>query len=119
MKIWLNELKEGDKFWFARLDSPMECIIIGDASNPDYKMPRLRIKSVETPELIFELFVNQYVWSTEDEAISEILERIIKKRIDAILQKQIIEDNIKLYDEIIEKYKDHGKQNNKENNSES
>ena len=47
-------------------------------------MSRLKIQSVETPELEFKLFVNQYVWSSKEEAISELLERIIKKRVDII-----------------------------------
>ena len=76
MKIWLNNLKEGDIFYYIVLHTVLKCKHLGNANNIDYKMPMIKFKILEgwPNELInilgdeHELFVNKYVYDNEEEA---------------------------------------------------
>ena len=45
MKVWLNDLKEGDIFYFPStiLMETLKCKHLGDAHNMNYKMSRIKI----------------------------------------------------------------------------
>lgn len=81
MKIWLDNLKEGDEFWTSHPSMGVyKCLHCGSANNPDYKMPRIKVKVLEAPHIslpldVFdnsEMFVNTDVYDNYNEASSEL-----------------------------------------------
>ena len=44
MKIWLNDLKEGDEFYHIIIDEVYKCKHLGDAHNINFRMPRIKFK---------------------------------------------------------------------------
>ena len=89
MKVWLNELKEGDTFYFPStiLCSVLKCEHLGDAHNMNYKMSRIKYKVLEgCPQSIKEifkdtqeLFVNQYVYDNYESAHAELIKKLTKE----------------------------------------
>lgn len=89
MKVWLNELKEGDTFYFPStiLCSVLKCEHLGDAHNMNYKMSRIKFRILEgcpqSIEEIFkdtqELFVNQYVYDNYESAYTELIKKLTKE----------------------------------------
>ena len=89
MKVWLNELKEGDTFYFPStiLCSVLKCEHLGDAHNMNYKMSRIKYKVLEgCPQSIKEifkdtqeLFVNQYVYDNYESAYAELIKKLTKE----------------------------------------
>lgn len=84
MKVWLNDLKEGDIFYFIIRHNIYKCEHLGDAHNMNYKMSRIKYKILENNNLDYlgerETFVNQYVYDDYTSAIEGIIE-IIKEDI--------------------------------------
>ena len=114
MKIWLNDLKPGDRFWDVTLNDALEFEIIGDAHNMNFKMSRFKIKDIKN-DIELETFVNHYVYSTQKEAIEELLADVIKRRIIATAKKMEAECEIHDCEEIINRYKNYDEQNIEEN----
>ena len=89
MKVWLNELKEGDTFYFPStiLCSVLKCEHLGDAHNMNYRMSRIKYKVLEGyPQSIGEifkdtqeLFVNQYVYDNYESAYAELIKKLTKE----------------------------------------
>ena len=89
MKVWLNELKEGDTFYFPStiLCSVLKCEHLGDAHNMNYKMSRIKFRILEgCPQSIGEifkdtqeLFVNQYVYDNYESAYTELIKKLTKE----------------------------------------
>jgi len=86
MKVWLNDLKEGDIFYWActLLCSVLKCEHLGDAHNMNYKMSRIKFKILEGCDEILikalgntnELFVNQYVYDDYESAYKELINKL-------------------------------------------
>ena len=77
MKVWLNNLKEGDIFYHIIWDNVYKCEHLGDAHNMNFKMSRIKYKILDNDTILFnenllgpihEAFVNQYVYDNYDEA---------------------------------------------------
>ena len=70
MKVWLNDLKEGDKFYHILLDNVYQCEHLGDAHNMNFKMSRIKFEILDDETIfnedllgnVHEAFVNQYVY---------------------------------------------------------
>lgn len=92
MKIWLNDAKEGDDFYGIINHQIIKCKHLGDAHNMDFKMPM--IKCEDENHNIYELFVNQYVYETIEEA-NEGLILEVKKELNVINTK-IFNEEIQL-----------------------
>lgn len=108
MKIWLNDLKEGDEFYYISAFGVLRVVHCGDAHNRNFRMSRIKIKVVDSDSTIDELeaFVNQYVYTEEKEAVEEYLKTLLEKR-DALQEKaDDILDEIKELDRNIEKQKE-------------
>ena len=86
MKVWLNDLKEGDIFYWTctLLCSVLKCEHLGDAHNMNYKMSRIKFKILEGCDEILikalgntnELFVNQYVYDDYESAYKELINKL-------------------------------------------
>ena len=104
MKVWLNDLKEGDIFYLPStvLGEVLKCEHLGDAHNMNYRMSRIKYKVLEgyndnIKEALgdtSELFVNQYVYTDYDTANEALIEEL-KKELD-ICQTSIIEHKKKI-----------------------
>ena len=70
MKVWLNDLKPGDKFWICDWTGPREVEIVGPDNDPSFAMSRWKL-SDETST-----FVNHYVFTTKEEAIDDFLPKL-------------------------------------------
>ena len=89
MKVWLNELKEGDTFYFPStiLCSVLKCEHLGDAHNMNYKMSRIKYKILDECDDSIkealgdsnEMFVNQYVYTDYDSAKEELIKKLNKE----------------------------------------
>ena len=82
MKVWLNDLKPGDKFWKCNWEGPQEVEIVGPDHDSSFAMARWKL-SDGTSE-----FVNHYVFTTKKEAIDYFLPSL-KKQLE-ILEKRLI-----------------------------
>lgn len=81
MKIWLNNLKEGDTFYIIFDYNVCKCKHLGDAKNPNYLMSRIKYEMYDDNVTTNgELFVNQYVYEDEETA-KECLKRLIDNKI--------------------------------------
>ena len=88
MKIWLNDLKEGDIFYHILLDKVYKCEHLGDAHNTNFKMSRIKFKILDidvnnvniSDECLFtdiqEAFVNQYVYDDYESAKEDCINNI-------------------------------------------
>lgn len=84
MKVWLNNLKEGDIFYHILLDKVYKCKHLGDAHNMNFKMSRIKFEILDN-DIIFnenllgnihEAFVNQYVYDNYNEALEALKEKL-------------------------------------------
>ena len=89
MKVWLNNLKEGDIFYWASsvLSSVLKCEHLGDAHNMNYKMSRIKYKILDGCNDSIkdslrdsnEMFVNQYVYTDYESAKEELIKKLNKE----------------------------------------
>ena len=70
MKVWLNDLKPGDKFWVCNWKGPREIEIVGPDNDPSFAMPRWKLSDESST------FVNRYVFTTKEEAIDDFLPKL-------------------------------------------
>jgi hypothetical protein len=102
MKIWLNNLKEGDIFYHIVLRKVWKCLHLGDAHNMSYKMPSIKFRYLnEWPKELdnvlrgeHEAFVNQYVYDNEEEAQEALMKKLKKELFD--IQTKIIDTKVRL-----------------------
>ena len=102
MKIWLNDLKEGDEFYHIIIDEVYKCKHLGDAHNINFRMPRIKFRILDDTDLVKilnkafgeerEAFVNQYVYDNFDEAEAE-LRKQIQNDLEYVLTQQIVYKN--------------------------
>ena len=84
MKVWLNNLKEGDIFYHILLDRVCKCKHLGDAHNMNFKMSRIKFEILDDETIfnedllgnVHEAFVNQYVYDNKEEAEKECLSKL-------------------------------------------
>ena len=92
MKVWLNDLKEGDIFYHILLDNVYKCKHLGDAHNMNFKMSRIKFEILDKDIMfndIHEAFVNQYVYDDYEDAKNACIEEIkdeIKNTEESILK---------------------------------
>ena len=88
MKVWLNNLKEGDIFYHILLDNVYQCEHLGDAHNMNFRMPRIKYEIIEGDynKLLFdifgdnhEVFVNQYVYDDYESAEEACIDDLKKE----------------------------------------
>lgn len=122
MKVWLNNLKEGNIFYHIMLHNIYKCRHLGDAHNMNFRMNRIKFEILgddnNTSSLLktligndHEAFVNQYVYDDYDSAV-EALKEELQSDLDLtlksiILKKREIEDlehEVKEIKKLIEKY---------------
>jgi hypothetical protein len=73
MKVWLNDLKPGDKFWVCDWEGPREVEILGPDPDPSYAMARWKLSDGSST------FVNHYVFTTKEETIDAFLPSLRKQ----------------------------------------
>jgi predicted RNase H-like nuclease (RuvC/YqgF family) len=86
MKVWLNNLKEGDIFYHIIMNHIYKCKHLGDAHNMNFKMSRIKYKIIDgdNTKLLFDIFgddheafVNQYVYDDYESALEELKKEIV------------------------------------------
>lgn len=104
MKVWLNDLKEGDIFYHIMMNRIYKCKHLGDAHNMNFKMSRIKYEIIDgdNTKLLFDLFgddheafVNQYVYDDYESAFEEV-----KKELDTEINN--LECTIEKYKETID-----------------
>ena len=80
MKVWLNDLKPGDKYWVCDWEGPREVEILGPDPDPSFAMARWKLSDESST------FVNRYVFTTKEEAIDDFLPKL--RRQLEILEKK-------------------------------
>ena len=104
MKVWLNNLKEGDIFYHIMMNRIYKCKHLGDAHNMNFKMSRIKYEIIDgdNTKLLFDLFgddheafVNQYVYDDYESAFEEV-----KKELDTEINN--LECTIEKYKETID-----------------
>ena len=91
MKVWLNDLKEGDIFYHILLDRVCKCKHLGDAHNMNFKMSRIKFEILDDETIfnedllgnVHEAFVNQYVYDDYESAEEACIDNL-KKEIKSI-----------------------------------
>jgi hypothetical protein len=73
MKVWLNDLKPGDKFWTCSWEGPREVKIVVPDPDPSYAMARWKLSDGSST------FVNHHVFTTKEEAIDAFLPKLRKQ----------------------------------------
>lgn len=129
MKIWLNDLKEGDIFYQILLHNVYKCKHLGDAANPNFRMSRIKFEILNDDSLTklindtfgnnHEAFVNQYVYDTFEEAEAELriqsqdeLEKVLLQKISYKQKLDYLDNEEKRLRKFIEDYdKEHNKEN--------
>ena len=85
MKVWLNDLKEGDIFYHIMMNRIYKCKHLGDAHNMNFKMSRIKYEIIDgdNTKLLFDLFgddheafVNQYVYDDYNSALEALKEKL-------------------------------------------
>lgn len=104
MKVWLNDLKEGDIFYHILLDNIYKCEHLGNANNMNFKMSRIKFKILDEHIInkdilgnIHEAFVNQYVYTDYDSAFKELKEKLnndLESTLNLIFDKKSELDNL-------------------------
>ena len=87
MKVWLNNLKPGDKFWTYDWKGPREVEIVGQDINPSFIMPRWKLNNGTS------ILVNRYVFTTKEEAVNDYLPKLKEKL--SKLEKEFMVNNFK------------------------
>ena len=104
MKIWLNNLKEGDIFYHIMMNHIYKCKHLGDAHNMNFRMSRIKYEIIDgdNTKLLFDIFgddheafVNQYVYDDYESALEEL-----KKELDTEINN--LECTIEKYKETID-----------------
>jgi len=135
MKIWLNNLKEGDIFYHIMYNKVCKCKHLGDVHNMNYRMPMVKSEILEEKDLgfntssylyddnKFEVFVNQYVYDNVEEATQALLEKLendLKDVQDQIRKNKLELENLLLLENKLKNIlKENDGKNNKENIKES
>ncbi len=128
MKVWLNDLKEGDEFYWPNtiLGNVLKCEHLGDAHNMNFRMPRIKYKILEgcndnVKKIldVNELFVNTYVYTDYDSAYEVLIDKLkeqLKNTKDSIIEHKrrilLCEEHAEYLEKIINNYE---RKNNKEN----
>ena len=88
MKVWLNNLKEGDIFYHIMMNHIYKCKHLGDAHNMNFKMSRIKYKIIDgdNTKLLFDIFgddheafVNQYVYDDYESAEEACIDDLKKE----------------------------------------
>lgn len=87
MKVWLNDLNEGDIFYHILLDNVYKCKHLGDAHNMNFKMSRIKFEILDKNIIfnenllgnIHEAFVNQYVYDDYESAKEACIDDLKKE----------------------------------------
>ena len=98
MKVWLNNLKPGDKFWKYDWEGPREVEIVSSDVDSSFIMPRWKLNDGTST------FVNHYVFTTKEEAINDYLPKLkeeLEKLEETLAYTQI---EIDVYKEQIANY---------------
>lgn len=88
MKVWLNDLKPGDKFWVCDWGGAREVEILGPDPDPAFLMGRVKLSNG------YSMFVNQHVFTTKEEAIDNFLPDLRKQL--SILEKRYEQTGIEI-----------------------
>ena len=96
MKVWLNDLKPGDKFWLCSWEGPREVTILGP--DPSFKMPRWKLSNGAST------FVNHHVFTTKEEAIDDHLPKLRQQLELLKTQEARIDFEIRMCKQQIENY---------------
>jgi len=105
MKVWLNNLKEGDIFYHILLDNVYKCKHLGDAHNMNFRMPRIKFEILDKNIMfnenllgnIREAFVNQYVYDdyeSAEEAYIDNLKKELKSIKESIARHKTAIENL-------------------------
>lgn len=103
MKIWLNDLKEGDIFYHIMLYHVYKCKHLGGANNMNFRMPRIKFEIIDDGTLLMkdifgpehEAFVNQYVYDDYNSALEQLKKELKNELNKTISSIQIHEKDIK------------------------
>jgi len=120
MKVWLNDLNEGDIFYHILLDNVYKCKHLGDAHNMNFKMSRIKFEILDKNIIfnenllgnIHEAFVNQYVYDDYESAkeaciddlkkeLKSIKESIVKHKTTIVnleTREQMLKERISNYE---------------------
>lgn len=119
MKVWLNNLKEGDIFYHIILDKVYKCKHLGDANNMNFKMSRIKFEILDKDTMFnenHEAFVNQYVYDdyeSAQEACIDNLKKELKRIKEAIIQFKAAIVNLETKEQTLkEKINNYGRTNN-------
>lgn len=100
MRVWLNDLKIGDSFWYHNYRTVKHGTITEKVSGGKYCMERWLLDTGD------EMFVNQYGFTTHAEALKELFSHITKEVTSKSLQISIlvgdIESLVKLCEPLID-----------------
>ena len=122
MKVWLNDLKEGDIFYHIIFDKVYKCKHLGDAHNMNFKMSRIKFEILDDG-YIYEAFVNQYVYDdyeSAEEAYIDDLKKELKSIKESIVSHKTEIENLEIREQTLkEKISNYERKNNKENRTES
>lgn len=81
MKVWLNNLKPGDKFWVCDWEGPREVTIVGPDDDNTFIMSRWKLSNGTST------FVNHHVFTTKEEAISDFIPKL-EKQLEILEKKE-------------------------------
>lgn len=127
MKVWLNNLKEGDIFYHILLDKVYKCKHLGDAHNMNFKMSRIKFEILDKDTIfnenllgnIHEAFVNQYVYDdyeSAEEACINDLKKELKSIKESIVSHKTEIANLETREQTLkERISNYERKNNKEN----
>jgi hypothetical protein len=107
MKVWLNNLKEGDIFYHVLLDRVCKCKHLGNAHNMNFKMSRIKFEILDDETIfnedllgnIHEAFVNQYVYDdyeSAEEAYIDDLKKELKSIKESIVSHKTEIENLEI-----------------------
>ena len=127
MKVWLNDLKEGDIFYHILLDRVCKCKHLGDAHNMNFRMSRIKFEIIDNDNIfnenllgnIHEAFVNQYVYDdyeSAEEACIDDLKKELKNIKESIASHKAAIVNLETREQTLkERISNYERKNNKEN----
>ena len=84
MKVWLNDLKEGDIFYHIMFYHVYKCKHLGDANNINFRMSRIKYEVLDEDNILLkdilgvehEEFVNKYVYDDYESAVEALREQL-------------------------------------------